>query len=162
MKEVLKMSKRSGDWTRTENDRIIRDLTNSPGRFGRVLFTVSSEKVRTLKDMKRTAKARYATHDIVGQKSKVEFLGLAPDEITFDVQLNADLGLDVMEEMSTLLDMLRNGESSTLIIGDHAYGQKRWVLESVTFNHEYSDKEGKPLFVTASLTLKEDMNDSDS
>ena len=73
---------------------------NVIGAIGDVVFEVSSKKVETLRDMKRQARGRYATHEIVGRKSVLEFLGLEPDEITFSMQLNADLGVDIQLELT--------------------------------------------------------------
>lgn len=125
------------------------------GIFGGLRFEVSTLKVMTLRDMKRRARARYATHEVFGQKSVLEYVGLEPDEITFDVQLIEAMGVDVQEEMAKMLDILRGGEEHFLILGTHAYGQYKWVLESADFKHEYTDAKGNPIIVTASLTFKE-------
>lgn len=125
------------------------------GIFGGLKFEVSTLKVQTLRDMRRKARARYATHEVFGQKSTLEFVGLEPDEITFDVQLVEQLGVDVQDEMWQMLDIMRSGEAHYLILGTHAYGQYKWVLESVDFKHEYANERGDPMIVTASLTLKE-------
>ena len=165
LREILTLNKRVSHKTNPRTESAIKILTNglnmtevtanTVGAFGKMIFEVSSLKVKTLKDVKRTTKARYATHDIVGQKSMLEFLGTAPDEITFDMQWNEDLGVDIEEEMGNLLDMQRSGDANYLFLGTHAYGTYKWVIESVTFNHEYADKYGNPYFMTASVTLKE-------
>ena len=125
------------------------------GIFGGIKFEVSTLKVMTLRDLKRKARGRYATHEVFGHKSTLEFVGLEPDEITFDVQLMKRLGVDVQEEMWKMLDLVRGGQAHYLILGTHAYGQYKWVLESADFRHEYSDEQGDPTLVTATLTLKE-------
>ena len=47
----------------------------SIGSLGNVVFEVSSEKVKTLRDMQRQGSARFATHEIIGKKPLREFLG---------------------------------------------------------------------------------------
>ncbi len=130
------------------NDNII-------GVLGDVVFEVSSRKVETLRDFKRQARARYATHDIVGGKSVIEFLGTEPDEITFAMQLSADLGVDVQEELVKLLEMLRNGDANYLILGGWAHGKNKWVVSGLEFKIEHTDGWGLPVLVTADVTLKE-------
>ena len=128
---------------------------NVVGAFGDVVFEASSLKIETVKDVKRSVKAKYATHDIVGHKSRLEFVGLEPDEITFSMQLNRDLGVNVDMEIKKLLTMLRAGEANYLILGNRAVGQGQWVLTSLTIDHKYADREGNPLYAEVDVTLKE-------
>ena len=128
---------------------------NVIGAIGEVVFEVSSKKVETLKDLKRQARGRYATHEIVGRKSVIEFLGLEPDEITFTMQLNADLGVDIRAEQKKLLDMLRDGEAQYLVVGGRALGQGRWYLTGLESKVEYTDGRGWATFMTVEATLRE-------
>ena len=125
------------------------------GAYGGLVFEVSSEKVRTLRDLKRQSRARYATHDLIGQKSILEFLGLEPDEVSFTVQLNADLGISVSAELWSLLDLLRDGEPQYLVLGGHVYGQGRWALTEMSYTVDYADHTGAPIFATVDMKLKE-------
>ena len=127
------------------------------GSFGTVVFEVSTLKVLTVKDVRRRARARYATHEVYGGKTRIEYVGMDADEITFEIQLNGQMGVKVEQEMTKLLEMCRSGESYYLILGDHAYGQNKWVLEGVDLKHEYADKEGNVEVITASVTLKEEL-----
>lgn len=166
LKEILQLKKRVPHKTNPMLESALRvaatlaglndPVINNVGVFGSIVFEVSTLRVRTLSNMKRKASARYSTHDIVGDKSVLEYVGQQPDEITFDVQLNAHLGVDVQSEITELLSMVRSGQSEYLILGDHAYGQYKWALEGVSFDHQYADRHGNPALVTATLTLKED------
>ena len=128
---------------------------NVIGALGDVIFEVSSEKVETLRDVKRQSRARLATHEIVAGKSVLEFLGLEPDEITFTMQLNADLGVDVRAEHTRLLNMLREGEPQWLVLGGRALGQGRWYVTELTARTEHTDGWGLATFVTLDVTLRE-------
>ena len=131
------------------------ESANVVGAYGDVVFEASSLKIETVKDVKRSVKAKYATHDIVGHKSRLEFVGLEPDEITFTMQLNRDLGVNVDGEITKLLNMLRTGEANYLILGNRAWGQGQWVLTSLSIDYKYSDREGNPLYAEADVTMKE-------
>ena len=128
---------------------------NVVGAFGDVVFEVSSLKVETLRDLRRQSKGRYATHEIIGRKSVVDFLGVEPDEITFTMQLNADLGVDIRAEQKKLLDMLRDGEAQYLVVGGRALGQGRWYLTGLESKVEYTDGRGWATFMTVEATLRE-------
>ena len=128
---------------------------NVIGAFGDVVFEVSSMKVETMSDMRRQARGRYATHEIVGGKSVLEFLGTEPDEITFTMQLNADLGVDINEELGLLLELQRTGEPNYLIMGGKAHGVNQWCLTGLEMKTEYTDGDGRPLVMTVEVTLKE-------
>ena len=125
------------------------------GGYGDVIFEVSSLKVETLMELKRKMKGRYATHEVVGQKSRLEYVGMEPDEITFKMQLHAGLGVNVEAEMEKMMKKLRSGESNYLIFGQHAYGQYKWVLTDLNIDYEYEDRNGAPYYVTMELTLRE-------
>lgn len=134
---------------------LTEEFPNVVGAFGDVVFEASSIKIETLKDLKRKMRARYATHDVVGQKSVLEFVGLEPDEITFTMQLNADLGVNINRELEKLFAMLRSGESNYLILGASAYGQYQWVITDLSIDHRYADRQGNPYFAEVDITLKE-------
>lgn len=51
----------------------------------RVRFIVNANKQLSFTNMKRTAASRWATHNIVGKRPKMEYLGPDLDEITMDI-----------------------------------------------------------------------------
>ncbi len=65
------------------------------GTFGDVTFEVSSDKVRTFSDMKRSGSSRLASHDLIGRKPLLEFGGPGLETLTFNMALSAFLGLDL-------------------------------------------------------------------
>lgn len=165
LKEILRLKDSVNHRTNPTIETALRLITelaglnevgiNTVGAYGDVIFEVSTLKVETLRNMKRKARARYATHEIVGRKSVLEYIGLEPDEITFEMQLNESLGVDVQKEQSKLLSMLRSGEANYLILGTHAYGEYKWVISDLEMEHEYADRAGEPMVMTVSVTLKE-------
>ena len=65
---------------------IDRDELCSGGGVGQwgsdIKFSVNSEKQLSFRDMKRTSSARWARHNIIGKRPKMEFLGPDMDEVT--------------------------------------------------------------------------------
>ena len=70
--------------------------------LGNIVFEVSSRKVRTFRDLKRTHKARFATHNLIGNKPMLEYIGPDVAEITFTMQLSASLGINPTAEAACL------------------------------------------------------------
>lgn len=66
-------------------------LSTPIGSLGDIVFEVSSSKVVTFKDYKRTTKARFQSHDIIGQKPILEYLGPDGEEISFTMQFSISL-----------------------------------------------------------------------
>jgi phage protein U len=125
------------------------------GCLGDVMFTVSSREVRTFRDMKRTTKARYASHEIIGQKPILEYIGPDGEEITFSMQFHAALGVSPADETEKLREMCESGEAVFLVIGNHTVGQNQWVVESVGENVDTVDNCGRIIVTQVDVTIKE-------
>lgn len=98
------------------------------GCLGDIPFLASEEAVRTVENMTWSGSARYSVHNRHLDDALTEFEGRDPDQITFDITLSADLGVDPMEEISRLFEYERSGETLPLVLGEHFYGKYRWSL----------------------------------
>ena len=125
------------------------------GCLGDVVFSVSSQMVRTISNMKWSGSARYATHQRHNGNALTEFTGLNPDSISFDMTLLRSLGVDPMEEVTRIWKYERTGEPVPLIIGDHAYGRYRWSVVSHETKTKAFDIRGNLLSVTVTVKLQE-------
>lgn len=134
-----------GDW--------LNPITRGIGSFGDVEFAVSAQLVRTFRDYGRTTKSRFAKHDLLLQKPKLEFLGEDLTEITFKIQLLASLGVDVEAEAEKLRRMCRAGGDYPLVIGAEVIG--RFVVEQVQETAQVVDGNGTMIIEELELTLKE-------
>lgn len=64
------------------------------GKLGSlVTFKTSDKKILTYKDYNRQISARWAKHERIGKRPKMEFLGKEQGEVTFTVELDASLGV---------------------------------------------------------------------
>lgn len=125
------------------------------GSLGPIIFEVSSRKVRTFRDLKRTTKARYASHDVIGQKPIVEYIGPDGEEITFVMQFSVALGIDPATETEKLRTLCESGESMYFVLCNQAVGQNRWVIEEVGESYEAVDNSGRVILSQVEITLKE-------
>ena len=126
------------------------------GALGPMIFEVSGSKVQTLRNYKRKTRSRTATHDVIGgEKSVVEYVGGEPSEITFEMQLSRDLGVDIEEELLTLDSMVNSGVAYYFILGGEVIGYDRWYVTELGESVESMDRLTQKWLVTVDVTLKE-------
>jgi phage protein U len=125
------------------------------GTFGDIVFEVSDERVKTFDGYNRQGQARYASHEVLGRKPILEYLGAALDQVSFSMKLNAGLGVNPVEELAKLRKMLNGGQAARLVIGGKPQGEDKWVLESLSETYDYLDNKGNVIVATVNLTLKE-------
>ena len=102
------------------------------GAFGDTVFEVSMLRVITFDGFKRTVKAKYASHEIIGRPAVLEFVGRELEEISLTIKLMANLGVTPEEEALKLREMCQRGEPNFLIIGETVYGENEFVITDVT------------------------------
>ena len=125
------------------------------GSYGDIVFEVSSERVKTFRDLQVQRSAKYSEHAIHGRKALLEFTGLSPASISINIRLDAALGLNPKEELSMLYEVLNNHITMPFILDGEPQGDNLWVLESIDERHEIIDNHGKSIAVEVSLKLKE-------
>ena len=81
-------------------------------KWGDIKFSVTSDKVLTFRNFKRESTGRWASHSIIGKRPKTEFLGPDMDEITLEVILDAEYGVNPRSEMYKFRSALKSGEVS--------------------------------------------------
>ena len=125
------------------------------GSLGEVVFEVSTERVRTFRDFQIQRSAKYSEHAIHGRKGLLEFTGLAPASMSLSIRLDAGLGVNPKEELSTLHDVLTKHQAVPFILDGEPQGDGLWVLEGLDEKHEIVDNHGTSIAVEVSLKLKE-------
>lgn len=125
------------------------------GCLGDIVFQVSADTVRTISDMTWSGSANYSTHSRHLTDALVEFTGLAPDAISFDVTLSAYWGVSPMADIVKIWDYERSGRALPLVLGSKAYGKYRWVINSHKIKMQTFDGHGNLTSATVSLSLTE-------
>ena len=92
------------------------------GSLGDLIFEVSNYKVLTFKDFKREGGAKYATHEVIGQPPKLEFLHRELEKLSLEIDLVSSLGVNPEDEIQKITDMCNDGEANYLIFGGQVYG----------------------------------------
>lgn len=123
------------------------------GTFGPVTFEVSAEKTRTFDEFSRKTAAKFEEHAIIGQKAKLEFISPGLDEISFQVVFSAFHGLNPLQEVKQLREIVQTGAYHPLIIGGETLGN--FVMENISEAWKYVDNQGYVLYIAVDVSLKE-------
>lgn len=114
---------------------------------------MSAKKIRTFDDFKRKTSAKFAEHEIVGLKSKLEFVAPGLDEISFQVIFSAFHGLNPLKETDQLREIVQKGEYNALVIGGKVLGN--FIIDSISESWKHVDNLGNVLYIAVDLSLKE-------
>lgn len=125
------------------------------GALGDVVFVVSADTIRTFEDFSRSTASRWAKHEIIGRKPKLEYIGPDTDTISFKMRFDVAYGMNPRKEMDALLELARSGKAVPLVIGGKGLGVNKWVVKSVTQNWVHVDNRGNVLVGVAEVTLEE-------
>lgn len=121
----------------------------------RVRFIVNANKQLSFTNMKRTAASRWATHNIVGRRPKMEYLGPDLDEITMDIIFDAEMGVNPRKEMKKLRVACRKGEAHYLWIGGRKVRSARLYIKSVSESWDRIWNKGELVRCVVSVTFGE-------
>lgn len=125
------------------------------GCLGDIAFTVSASVVRTLDNFQWSGSARYAAHQRHLGRGLLEFTGVDPDKISFDMTLSTQLGASPAREISKIAKYESKGRTLPLIIGSKAYGTYRWVIAGHSVKAKTFDRRGNLSVVVVSVNLQE-------
>lgn len=125
------------------------------GALGSVPFYVSSNAAQTIQNFQWDESFNYAQHNRIGQMALVEATSINPGTVSFDILLHADLGINPMDTIGTILNLARTQTVLPLTIGEHAYGRYRWVIASTKIAAKIFDYNGNLYAAVVSVKLLE-------
>ena len=125
------------------------------GTFGNVIFETSNDLVRTFKDMTRDTNVRLASHDIIGKKPVIEWIGPGTDTIKFSMQFNSILGVEPKDEEKKLRDMAQTGKVAHIIVGGEPISDYKFIIESISSSGRIYDRDGNLIKSMVDITVKE-------
>ena len=125
------------------------------GCLGEILFTVSEKLIRNIENIKWSGSAKYQAHQRAAGNSLVEFVGIEPDKMSFDMHFSSLYGVDPMEEITKLWTYERNHSAIPLTFGLHPYGRWRWVITGHSIKVTFTDIMGRLTDATISVELEE-------
>lgn len=123
------------------------------GTFGPVTFTSSSSAVRTFSGLQKSKAHRFAQHDVVIGKPKLERIAPDLDTVQFDMRFDLSLGVTPTTEIATLEALVDSGEAHDLVIGGVPFGT--FIIEKMDEDLRRHDGRGLLISASVSLQLKE-------
>lgn len=122
------------------------------GSLGDIVFECSEVYLNTFSDLKRQKTWKYAEHEIIKGKAKLQKLGRQLDTITFQGKF-ADYFCKPLTEIKMLEDEAEKKEPLVLVIGDETFGE--FVIESIIETWKETDGIGNPRVIEFEIALKE-------
>ena len=128
-------------------------MASALGLLGTIPFVCSASLALTFKDLQVERTDRWATHEVIGQKPKLEYIGPQLLQVTFSMQLAAALGLSPPIALKALQKVMETHEPQRLLIGSDYLG--RFVIESLSESRKHHNNYGQCVFCEVSVTLRE-------
>lgn len=119
------------------------------------IFVVSDNLVFTPRDVSRTVSSEWAVHNRVGQKSQVEFLRPSLQKFTFNIELNAELGVKPRATIDKMADCAEQGTINPLVFGGRRIGRHNWRITSISEAWETVFNQGELVRAKLSVTMEE-------
>ncbi|MCB2186936.1 MAG: phage tail protein [Deltaproteobacteria bacterium] len=108
------------------------------GAFGPVVFEASQKLIRTFERLVEARRARYAIHEVLDLKHKLQYLGLDPIEIDLDLAFHHRFCVP-QEELDTLRQVLADHQAHQMVIGGMDLGMYALEDMRVTWRHLTND-----------------------
>jgi len=126
------------------------------GQWGNsIAFSVNSNKQLTFRDMKRTSSGRWASHNILGKRPKMEFLGPDSDSVTMEVVLDAEMGVRPRATMKLFRVACKQGEVNYLYIGGKKVCKNKMAISNVSESWDEIWSQGELKRAVLSVTFTE-------
>lgn len=125
------------------------------GTFGKVVFSVSSDHVKTFDEFEKSGSAVWDSQEVIGGKPKQKFKGTELETISFSMFLDIFKGIKPRENIELLNEMRDKGKTEFLIIGGKPIGKHKWYISSMSESWTNIDNKGRLLQAKVSVTLKE-------
>lgn len=125
------------------------------GNWGKeIKFIVSDDKVLTFDGMKRDSSIKTSEHDLIGEKPKLEVTGTELEGVTFEMDLNAFLGVKPRKIEEKLRSAMKRNEIHPLVIGGkNIIG--RAMLTKLSSAYDIVGRDGEIIKMRVSVTMTE-------
>lgn len=123
------------------------------GNIGDITFVASESKLRTFQQLTKDYAARYATHEVIGKKPVLEFIGPDIIKANLTIRLESAKGVVVQDEIDAINTIIESGEDQPLFIGKKYFGQ--FVIKSMNENDSVTDNKGVIRLATITINLEE-------
>lgn len=124
------------------------------GAFGPIVFSVSSDVVRTFRNGSRERGTTFATHEPIGHPPRLEPTSRELDQVKLEIELDHDLGTSPAVELVALNELMDLQMPWPLILGPVPMGE--YVLTKISEEWKRFTRAGVLAKVAISVSLLED------
>ena len=125
------------------------------GKLGDITFEASDEVVWTVSNMSWSGSSRYAVHERHMYDAMSELTGSNADQISFDIILSQNFGINPQTELTRLWRYMRSGTALSLAIGSKGYGKYRWTITKLNIKLQIFDGKGDVTRAVVTVSLQE-------
>ena len=125
------------------------------GIMGSLRFRVNDSKVFTIQNMKRDISASWNSMERIGQKPISEFGGPDLQTVSFEITLDASLGVKPRQLLGVIEQMTELGEANELVIGKKLVGKNKWVITKCSQTWDVILRGGELYRANVTLSLQE-------
>ena len=125
------------------------------GTYGDIVFNVSHLQVLTPSNISGSTGADWADHEVLGSKTKSQYLGPQLRSYQMDIQLSSSFGVAPRTALDRLQEMSENGEEHYRIIGLAPLSMNKFAIESISDTWDVVGRMGVLMECKVSLTFRE-------
>ena len=126
------------------------------GSLGTLInFKVSDESILTFENFQRKISSRWAEHKVIQKKPKGEYTGPDLQTISFNIFLDAELGVRPAETLETIREAVEAGRHYTFVVGARQVGELDWIITDMSETWDIVLDHGELMRATCKLSLKE-------
>lgn len=123
------------------------------GTYGPVTFSASADLLRTFDNLTRSGSARYAEHNTLNGKPRLEFIGSGLDDVSFDMRFDIQYGINPRLEIERLRAIKDTGQFYFLVLAGQPVG--RFVIQDIGEDWRHIDGRGRLLVASVNVSMKE-------
>lgn len=156
VQKKLKKVSINGKLVRTVDFSELLLMGGTIGQWGsNIAFSVNSEKQLSFRNMKRTSSSRWASHNIIGKRPKMEYLGIDMDEVTLEVVLSAEMGVRPRSEMKKFRAACKSREVNYLYINGKKVCANKMAITAVSESWDKIWSQGELVRAVVAVTFSE-------
>ena len=126
------------------------------GSWGRALvFSTSDEKILTFKRFSHAVSGVWTGHSRVGKKDRSEFIRPGLQTVSFQMVLDASLGVRPRDMLDLLSRAIENGEVNTMVLGGKKVGTNPWKIKSISETWDTILQQGELVKATVQVSMEE-------
>ena len=119
-----------------------------------VIFSISDKEVKTISNMSWKSSVSYSVHKLHLRKGLLEYTGEDPEEIEFEAQFSAFLGVNPLAMCENVRRLMKSRTVVPFILGTDVIGSK-WVVTDFDVSADSFFQDGTIVAATAKIKIKE-------